>query len=120
MGSGVSKPIHDYYIPPQYQNNVILKRLIGKVFNKKLNQDALLILLRNHNIFVLDKVRIVIIRYLTLHSNISKQIFNRLAYVLDYINKSITNYGDSSYSRHYYPEELENQNNPAPPLYSEN
>lgn len=120
MGSGVSKPIHDYYIPPQYENNPILKPLINKVFNKKLNQDALIVLLRNHNLSMLDKVRIVIIRYLTLHSSISTELFNRLAYVLDYINKSISHYEDQSYARHYYPEESDSQTNPAPPLYTEN
>ena len=118
MGSTISKPFYHYYIPPQFQNDNILIPLVDKVFNRKLNQDALLILLKNHNLSMLNKIRIVIIHYLTLHKNISKQLFNRLTYVLEFINTSICQYQDETINTHYYPQQSDSE--PAPPLYTEN
>ena len=59
MGSSVSKLNHKIYIPEELESDVVLQQLIDKVFNKKIDKNAVIVLIRNHRFSMHNKIRII-------------------------------------------------------------
>ena len=116
MGSGISKLNHNIYIPEELENDNILKPLIDKIFNKKININAVYVLIRNHRFSMHNKIRIILVRYLTLHSDIPPNFFIRIASILDFVNNQIDYEYQQQARTHYYPIQ---QIDPPPPRYTE-
>jgi hypothetical protein len=116
MGSGISKLNHNIYIPEELENDNILKPLIDKIFNKKININAVYVLIRNHRFSMHNKIRIILVRYLTLHTDIPPNFFIRIASILDFVNIQIEHEYQVRARSHYYPEEVVE---PPPPRYTE-
>lgn len=76
----------------EYRISEIINPLIVTFFNEKIKIQAVYILIRNHQLFIHNKVRSILVRYLTLQKNIPPSLFNRLACILDYVNELITEY----------------------------
>ena len=117
MGSGISKLNHHIYIPEELENDGILKPLIDKIFNKKIDINAVIVLIRNHRFSMHNKIRIILVRYLTLHTNIPPKFFTRIAYTLDFVNTLIEQEYQLSARSHFYPET--NAEPTPPPMYTE-
>lgn len=115
MGSGISKLNYHIYIPEDFKDDQILLPLINKIFNKRIDRNAILILIRNHQFSMYTKIRIILVRYLTLHTSIHPPFFFRIASILDYVNNLIYTEQVAS-ERHHYP--IENTEHP-PPIYTE-
>ena len=117
MGSAVSKLNHQIYIPEELVNDGILKPLIDKIFNKKIQTNAVLVLIRNHRFSMHNKIRIILVRYLTLDNKITPNFFTRIASILDYVNNLIEQEYQVCDRTHFYPEP--NVEQIPPPMYSE-
>ena len=117
MGSSVSKLNHKIYIPEELESDVVLQQLIDKVFNKKIDKNAVIVLMRNHRFSMHNKIRIILVRYLTLHSKITPKFFTRIASILDYVNNLIEQEYQLCDRSNYYQEQ--NVEPTPPPMYNE-
>ena len=115
MGSTISKQIYRIYIPEEYEADQILHSLIDKIFNKKIHKNAILILIRNHRFSMHNKIRIILVRYLTMQPGIVPPFFLRIAFILDYVNNLI--YAEQVASEREYSCPEDNTQH-APPQYS--
>ena len=120
MGSGSSKQTSEQRV--SYSADEVIKPMIENIFNKKIKVHSICILLKNHNFHILDKIRIVLLKYLTLNQNISSNEFNRLASILDFVNETMQIQYINNINRepsHYYPSNNELVNENPPPRYTE-
>ena len=88
----------------EYRMSKIINPLIDTFFNEKIKIREVYILILNHQLFIHNKIRIVLVRYLTLQKNIPPNLFNRLACILDYVNGLITEYYLQFPERLQYPD----------------
>lgn len=64
-----------------------------------------------------NKIRIILVRYLTLHTDIPPNFFTRIASVLDFVNNQIEEEYHQQRRSHYYP--IVNNETAPPPRYIE-